>query len=190
MEKQRSYTPLLILVGIGFAFGGFYLFDRSKKLSKNFDISDLTRSSTADQRNIKEQKKSPMYIIRRERQFTKQTLQPVRDQLGSPIFINSWWRHPKTNVAVGGVSTSGHLDGDTVDIRTVVSGRFRNDLLAKAVLNSGVPFSKMILEEGTFARPKFIHLRASLGDNRRILLYKDPAGHYVSVTRTEILNLQ
>jgi len=190
MAESRGQTSLLIgAVLVGGTLTAVYFYNRSKTLSKNFELADLTRSATADRLNITEQYKPPGAIVRRARVFARHTLQPVRDLLGSPIFVNSWWRHPKTNKAVGGVDDSGHLDGDTVDMRTVVAGRFRNDLLAKAVLNSGVGFSKMILEEGTLARPKWIHLRASKGDIRGILLRKDASGKYSTLTRQQILDL-
>jgi len=187
MEQSRSYTPVLILLGIGAAYGGWYLYDTSQKLGTNFHMNDLTRSKTADTLGIKEQKNAPRSVVKVARRFTKFTLQPVRDLLASPIYINSWWRHEKTNAAVGGVTNSGHLEGNTVDMRAVIAGVFRNDLLAKAVLQAGVPFSKMILEYGTKTRPKLIHLRATEGDDRRILLRKFTDGTFATVPKAEIL---
>lgn len=44
------------------------------------------------------------------------SLELVRSKLGNvPIKINSWYRDPATNAAVGGASQSRHLSGDAVD---------------------------------------------------------------------------
>lgn len=45
-------------------------------------------------------------------------LENVRAVLGKPIFINSCYRSPLVNAAVGGARNSFHLKGAAVDIRT------------------------------------------------------------------------
>lgn len=44
-------------------------------------------------------------------------LQKARDQLGRPFIVNSWYRPPAVNQAVGGVSNSQHLYGKAVDVQ-------------------------------------------------------------------------
>jgi hypothetical protein len=51
-------------------------------------------------------------------------LQPVRDRIGRPFQINSWYRPPAVNAAVGGASQSQHLFGRAVDVQVQgMSGR-------------------------------------------------------------------
>lgn len=51
-------------------------------------------------------------------------LQKARDQIGRPFIINSWYRPPAINQAVGGVSNSQHLYGKAADIQVAgYSGR-------------------------------------------------------------------
>gem|GEM_PF-496456 len=51
-------------------------------------------------------------------------LQPVRERLNRPFQINSWYRPPAVNAAVGGASQSQHLFGRAVDIQVQgLSGR-------------------------------------------------------------------
>jgi len=53
-----------------------------------------------------------------------QALQPVRDRINRPFTINSWYRPPAINAAVGGASQSQHLLGRAVDIQVQgMSGR-------------------------------------------------------------------
>jgi hypothetical protein len=51
-------------------------------------------------------------------------LQPVRNRLGRPFRVNSWYRPPAVNAAVGGASRSQHLNGNAVDLQVQgMSGR-------------------------------------------------------------------
>lgn len=175
--RRRNRNIVIGVVLIGAASGGYYAWWRSKNFTRNFTVKDFTRSTTAEQQGIAEQWNPPKEMVRNGRRFAQKVLQPVRNQLGVPIFVNSWWRHKKTNDAVGGVKDSKHMVGEAVDIRTVIQERFRNDKLAQAVLNSGVPFTKMILEKGTIRRPLWIHLRYTPGQNdQKIIAINDTVG--------------
>lgn len=51
-------------------------------------------------------------------------LEKARNQIGKPFQINSWYRPPDINQAVGGVSNSQHLEGKAADIQVAgLSGR-------------------------------------------------------------------
>lgn len=51
-------------------------------------------------------------------------LQRARDQIGRPFVVNSWYRPPAVNQAVGGVRNSQHLTGRAADVRVPgLSGR-------------------------------------------------------------------
>ncbi len=189
MEQTRSYTPVLVILGVLAAGGtGLWYYNKTKGLTENFVPSDVSRSKTATDQGIKEQFKVPGNIMKNARLFARKVLQPVRDELGAPIFVNSWWRHPKTNAAVGGASDSAHLKAQAADLRTVINQEFRNDILARAVLTSEVPFTKMILEYGTLDRPLLVHLRYTPGDDSRIFLYKDNSGSYSPINRKDYLS--
>jgi len=58
-------------------------------------------------------------------------LQRARNQIGRPVQVNSWYRPPAINAAVGGVSNSQHLYGKAADLQVAgYSGR----ALANAVM--------------------------------------------------------
>jgi hypothetical protein len=46
---------------------------------------------------------------------TAEKMEIVREILGKPIHINSWYRSPQVNVAVGGTMRSQHSKGEAVD---------------------------------------------------------------------------
>ncbi len=71
-------------------------------------------------------------------------LQGLRDALGRPVIINSGYRNPAHNTAVGGSPTSYHLRGMAADIR--VPG-MSPQALAKAAREAGF---RGIIAYGTF----------------------------------------
>ena len=85
------------------------------KLSPHFTLGELTKSSSHPEiYNIP----SHEAIVNLKRICT--WLEELRERAGTHIVINSGYRSPQLNKAIGGVPTSNHLTGCAVDIR--VSG--------------------------------------------------------------------
>lgn len=55
-------------------------------------------------------------------------LNEIREEFGEPIVVNSAFRTPVVNHAVGGVSTSLHLQGRAADIRPTYGRDFYDEL--------------------------------------------------------------
>ena len=97
-------------------------------------------------------------------------LDPAREKFGGPIIVNSGYRCPKHNKAVGGVTGSQHLLGQAADVRFQGSG-FRVQDLAKAIKENG-KFDQLILY------PTFVHVSwKRVGQNRREVLEKTANGY-------------
>jgi putative chitinase len=84
---------------------------------KYFTISELCQSSTAKARGIdntpsEEHKKHLEELI-------ENILDPLRAAWGSAIRVNSGYRSPKLNKAVGGSTTSAHCHGYAADLYPV-----------------------------------------------------------------------
>ncbi|MDE7127672.1 MAG: hypothetical protein K2O58_07250 [Bacteroidales bacterium] len=93
-------------------------------------------------------------------------LQPLRDRCGTPLKINSGFRCPELNTAVGGAPASQHLRGEAADIAFAEPYR-----LALMVLELGLPFDQMILY------PSFLHIsHKKTGVQRRQVLYSRTYG--------------
>ena len=84
------------------------------RLSNNFRLSEFTRSDTAKRLGI-ENECSSMEQVLNLAYLCHMVLQPLRDKFG-PIRINSGYRCPELNRAVGGASNSQHLRGEAADI--------------------------------------------------------------------------
>ena len=91
------------------------------KLSKNFTLEEFIHSNTAERMGIDNVPKDEK-VVENLRSLCLEVLQPLRDYFGAPVHINSGYRCPELNMAVGGVKNSQHCRGEAADIR-IASGR-------------------------------------------------------------------
>jgi zinc D-Ala-D-Ala carboxypeptidase len=142
------------------------------RLSKNFTLSEITRSNTAARLNIKnapnkEHLKNMQVLVR-------DLIQPMRDALG-PIRISSGYRSPALNRAIGGSSKSQHCKGQALDLQFWKNGEMCNKEIYDWVIKEGIEFDQMI-NEFDYA---WIHISLrSDNKNRKMILeaYKDNDG--------------
>ena len=82
---------------------------------KYFTIEELCQSETAEKYKIDN---TPSEEIKKNLEtLVDCLLDPLREAWGSPIIINSGYRCPILNKAVGGSKTSSHMSGWSADIR-------------------------------------------------------------------------
>ena len=103
-------------------------------------------------------------------------LDPVRDEYGKPIYVNSGYRCEKHNAAVGGVPRSQHMVGEAADI-SVKSEKLKVkselDELARIIVSQG-RFDQLILY------PTFLHVSYKrTGANHHRVLRKTATGYEV-----------
>lgn len=79
-------------------------------------------------------------------------LEALRTELGTPIFINSGYRSPAHNAAVGGVRNSYHTKGMAADIRTFIHSPSQ----IKAAIERLIAAGKM-KQGGVGLYPTFVH---------------------------------
>lgn len=108
-------------------------------LSKNFTVDELCKSEIAIRRSIDNTPTET--VISNLQALVLNVLQPIRNSLG-PITINSGYRSPAVNVAVGGSPTSDHCLGMAADIE--IAG-YDNKMLAKFI-EQNFKFTQLILE--------------------------------------------
>lgn len=129
-------------------------------ISKNFSYREFEESETAKARGITNVISS--FEIRDAiRELTNTVLQPLRDAWGLPLHVNSGYRCPKLNAAVGGAATSQHTKGEAADIKAEHPVK-----LAQLAYDLGLPYDQMIIY------PTFVHFSHKLhGEQRRQVLY-------------------
>ena len=84
------------------------------KLSENFSLEELTRSATATKLGIDntpdEEHLNNLQVV------VDEIAQPLRDHFGKPVRINSGYRSPALNDAIGGSKKSQHSKGEAIDL--------------------------------------------------------------------------
>jgi zinc D-Ala-D-Ala carboxypeptidase len=112
------------------------------KLSTNFSLEEFTASGTAISMAI-DNTPTPEHL--ENLRHLADRMEAVRALFDSPIEINSAYRNPKLNAAVGGVATSAHALGHAADFH--VTGL--SDLeVAKRIRDSDLKFDQLIYEKG------------------------------------------
>lgn len=141
------------------------------RLSKNFLLSEVTRSNTARRLNISNTPNEKH--LHNLQMLVRDLIQPMRDDLG-PIRISSGYRNPELNRAIGGSSKSQHCKGEALDIQFWKDGEMCNKEIYDYILDSNMEYDQMI-NEFNFA---WIHISLKAKDNRRQVLeaYKDEDG--------------
>ena len=109
------------------------------KLSKNFSMAEFTKSQTAERKGIDNTPQGEH--LEAAKALFENVVQKVRDHFG-PTVINSGYRSPELNAAVGGSATSQHCHGEAADIE--VPGVANADLANWIVDNTD--FDQVILE--------------------------------------------
>ncbi len=132
-------------------------------MGKYFTINELSLSQVAAARGI--DNTPPLEIIDSLEILICSLLDPIREQWGSPILVNSGYRSLRLNRAVGGVATSQHVKGQAADITT--GSPQRNRALFEMIVSAGYPFDQLI-DERNYA---WIHISYSQVEPRNQILH-------------------
>jgi zinc D-Ala-D-Ala carboxypeptidase len=114
-------------------------------LTKNFSFHEFTKTNHVEFIEANAEAAEHPAIIRNTRELCKTLLQPIRDHFGAAISINSGYRMPALNDAVGGSITSQHVDGEAADIR--ISGVSLKEIYDH-VRSGKYMYGQLILEPG------------------------------------------
>ena len=110
------------------------------KLTENFTLSEMVKSETALRQGLDNTPGDAE--IANLKVLAEKVLQPIRDHYKKGIKVNSGFRHPNVNAAVGGSRTSDHCKGQAADIE--IPG-VANAELAKYI-KENLKFTQLILE--------------------------------------------
>jgi len=110
------------------------------KLTENFSLHEMTKSETASRRGLNNTPGDAE--IANLKVLAEKVLQPVRSHYKKGVHINSGFRHPDVNAAVGGSRTSDHTRGQAADIE--IPGVANADLAIW--IRDNLKFTQLILE--------------------------------------------
>ena len=109
-------------------------------LSPNFTLEELTHSEIAERNGLDN---TPNADVKANLTRLARFLEEVRRVLGRPIMVNSAYRSPQVNTAVGSKPTSQHCIGCAADIK--VPG-LTPDNIVKEILKTNLEYDQLIRE--------------------------------------------
>ena len=109
-------------------------------LTRNFTLEELVKSETALRKDMDNTPDEGS--VRNLKALAENVLQPVRDAFGKGVKVNSGYRHPDVNAAVGSSRTSDHCKGMAADIE--IPGVANHELAAW--IEQNLKFTQVILE--------------------------------------------
>ena len=142
------------------------------KLSEHMTLAELTKTNTGIE-NVPNE--AQVENLRRVCRWLERLRKRWNDKYGDgddPIIINSGFRSPEVNKAVGGVPSSNHLTGCAVDIRCI---GMEQALRYAAILldisdESGEDFDELLIEQKRSVI--WIHFAVRPSGNRRRCNFK------------------
>lgn len=110
------------------------------KLGKHFTLQEMTKSQTAARKKISNVPGTEE--ISNLKALVDNVLDKVRAHFKSPVVVNSGYRSPRLNRAIGGSKTSQHCKGQAADIE--VPGV--SNLEVAEFIRDNLDFDQLILE--------------------------------------------
>ena len=114
------------------------------------------------------------YELQNMELLARKVFEPLREHVGKPIKINSFYRSAELNQAIGGSSKSQHCEGRAIDIDDTYGHMSNADMYA--FIKENLDFDQMIWEFGTEENPNWVHVSyidPETNRNRCLQAYKD-----------------
>ena len=141
-------------------------------ISKHVSYREGVYSITADRLGLKndptEEHLANMKLL------SEKIFEPLRDHVGGPIKINSFYRGPELNKAIGGSSKSQHCNGQAIDIDDTFGHATNAEMYTW--IKENLDFDQMIWEFGDDKNPNWVHVSYVGKDknrNRCLKAYKE-----------------
>jgi len=125
-----------------------------EKISKHVSYKEGIKSNTAMRLNIDN---SPgEYHLGNMNAVALNVFEPLREWVGGPIKINSFYRSVALNKAIGGSSRSQHCEGRAMDIDDTFG--YKTNAEMYEYIKENLNFDQMIWEFGTDENPDWVHI--------------------------------
>lgn len=141
-------------------------------ISKHVSYREGTRSNTAERLDINN---TPDDEQLKNMEITADNVfEPLREWVGGPIKVNSFFRCLKLNVAIGGAKRSQHMNGQAMDLDDTFGHATNAEMYH--YIKDNLDFDQLIWEFGNEDNPNWIHVSyVSPEKNRKrcLLAYKE-----------------
>jgi zinc D-Ala-D-Ala carboxypeptidase len=103
-----------------------------------------------------------------------QVFEPLREWVGGPVKINSFFRSPELNSAIGGSKKSQHCEGRAIDIDDVYGHKTNAEMFK--YIDENLDYDQLIWEFGDDSNPDWVHVSyvdAETNRKRKLKAYKE-----------------
>ena len=139
----------------------------SERISEHVSLKEAIKSNTATRLQIKNEPRELDLV--RMALIAEEVFEPLREWVNGPIKVNSFYRSPELNSAIGGSKNSQHCIGCALDIDDTF-GHKTNAQMFDYIKNN-LDFDQMIWEFGDDDNCDWVHVSYVSEDaNRRRLL--------------------
>ncbi len=152
-------------------------------ISKHISEKEATKSVTALRLGIDNTPDGD--AIANMKELAQKVFEPLREWVGGPIKINSFYRSSALNEAIGGSTRSQHCKGQAMDIDDIYGHKTNKEMFQwiKENLNS---FDQMIWEFGNEDNPDWVHVSYVSEEKNRNRILKavrdDGKTKYIDIT--------
>ena len=125
-----------------------------KNISKHISWHEGTYSRTGERKDLDNTPNEEQLKCMKE--VAENLFEPLREWVGGPIKINSFFRGEPVNTAIGGSRKSQHMKGQAIDI----DDTFRHKTNAEMYyyIKDNLDFDQMIWEFGDDKNPNWLHI--------------------------------
>ena len=134
-----------------------------KNISKHVSYKEGVYSNTATRLGLKN---DPTDVhLENMKLVSEKVFEPLRVHVGGPIKINSFYRGPELNKAIGGSAKSQHCHGQAMDIDDTYGHASNAEMFN--YIKANLDYDQMIWEFGTEQNPDWVHVSYVSPDKNR-----------------------
>ena len=141
-------------------------------ISKHISYKEGVKSNTATRLGIENKPNEEQ--LKNMKLLAEKVFEPLREEVGGPIKVNSFFRSPELNKAIGGSTKSQHCNGQAIDIDDTFG--YKKNAEMYYFIKSELDFDQMIWEFGTDGNPDWVHVSyvsPEKNRNRCLKAYKE-----------------
>ena len=134
-----------------------------ERISEHISYKEGVKSNTATRLGIKNTPDD--YQITNMVNIGVNVFEPLREYVGGPIRINSFYRCEELNRAIGGSSRSQHCEGRAIDLDDTLGHKTNAEMYQ--YIKDNLSFDQLIWEFGDDTNPDWIHVSYVHPDENR-----------------------
>ena len=123
-------------------------------ISKHISYHEGTYSQTGVRKDLDNTPADDQ--LKRMEEVAENLFEPLREWVGGPIKINSFFRGEPVNTAIGGSRKSQHMKGQAIDIDDTFGHKTNAEMYH--YIKDNLDFDQLIWEFGTDKNPNWLHV--------------------------------